>query len=76
MFRDLTAFMTLLELLQMTQLPMGATNSVAQFVRIVTKILQDYIPEVACQFVDNVGIKTPKTIYNNMEIAPGFKGMC
>jgi hypothetical protein len=37
--RDLTAFMTPLGLLRHTTLPQGATNSVAQFVRIVTKIL-------------------------------------
>ena len=73
MFRDLTAFMMLLGLLRMTRLPMGATNLVAQFVRIVTKILQDHIPEVARQFVDNVGVKGPKTTYNNAEVAPGVR---
>ena len=73
MFRDLTAFMTPLGLLQMTRLPMGAINSVAQFVRIVTKILQDHIPEVARQFVDDVGVKGPKTTYNNAEVAPGIR---
>ena len=39
--RDLTGFQTPLGLLRMTTLPQGATNSVEQFVRIVTKILKD-----------------------------------
>ena len=43
--RDLTAFQTSLGLLRQTTLPMGATNSVAQFVWIVTKILEDLIPK-------------------------------
>ena len=43
--RDLTGFQTPIGLLRMTTLPQGATNSVAQFVRIVTKILEDLIPE-------------------------------
>ena len=73
MFRDLTAFMTPLRVLQMIQLPIGATNSVAQFVKIVTKILQDHIPEVARQFVDDVGVKGPKTTYNNAEVAPNIQ---
>ena len=42
--RDLTAFMTPLGLLRQTTLPQGATNSVAQFVRVVTKILENHIP--------------------------------
>ena len=40
---DLTAFMTLLGLMRMTTLPQGATNSVAQFVRIVPKILAPHL---------------------------------
>lgn len=37
--RDLTGFMTSLSLMKMTTLPQGATNSVAQFVRIARKVL-------------------------------------
>lgn len=37
--RDLLGFMTPFGLMQMTTLAQGATNSVAQFVRIVLKIL-------------------------------------
>jgi hypothetical protein len=36
---DLTAFIILLGLLRHMTLPQGATNSVAQFIRIMTKIL-------------------------------------
>ncbi len=42
-YRDLTAFMTPLGLIRMTTLPQGATNSVAQFVRIVRKILAPHL---------------------------------
>jgi hypothetical protein len=43
--RDLTAFQIPLGLLRQTTLLQGATNLVGQFVRIVTKILEDLIPE-------------------------------
>ena len=45
--QDFTAFMMFLRRLHMTQLFMEATNLVAQFVWIVIKIFQDYIPDVA-----------------------------
>ena len=51
---------------------MGATNSVAQFVRIVTKILQDHISDVTQQFIDDVRVKSPKTTYNNEKFASGI----
>ncbi len=41
--RDLTAFMTPLGFMRMTTLPQGATNSVAQFVTIVLKILASHL---------------------------------
>lgn len=37
--QDFTAFITLFRLLHMTQLPIGAINLVAQFFKIITKIL-------------------------------------
>ena len=64
--------MTPLGLLRMTRLPIKAINSVAQFVRIVTKILQDHIPDVMRQFVDDVDVKGHKTKYNNKEVALGI----
>ena len=41
--RDLTMFMTPLGLLRITTLPQGSTNSIAQFVQIITKIVEDLI---------------------------------
>jgi hypothetical protein len=54
--------MTPLGLLRQTTLPQGATNSVAQFVRIVVKILADLIPTVCQPFVDDLGVKGPSDI--------------
>lgn len=71
--RDLTAFMTPLGLMRMTTLPQGATNSVAQFVRIVLKILAPHLRERAKPFIDEVGVKGLKTKYNNEEVAPGIR---
>ena len=48
---------------------MEVTNLVAQFFQIVTKIFQNYILNIAQQFIDNVGVKDSKTIYNNKKIA-------
>ena len=70
--RDLTAFMTPLGLLRQTTLPQGATNSVAQFVQIVTKILEDLIPQTCWPFVDDVGVKGPYTTYDNEEVVLGI----
>lgn len=60
--------MTPLGVLRMTRLPQRATNPVAQLVRIVTKTLQDYILDMARHFVDDVGVKGLKTIFNNEKI--------
>lgn len=68
--QDLTAFMTSLGLMQMTTLAQGATNLVAQFVRIILKILVPYLRK---PFLDNVGVKEPKTTYNNVELASGIR---
>lgn len=70
--RNLTAFMTTLGLLRMTTLPQGATNSVAQFMRVVTKILEELIPLICRAFLDDIGVKGPRTRYNNKEVAPGI----
>jgi hypothetical protein len=69
--RDLTAFDTPLGLLRQTTLPQGATNSVSQFVRIMNLILMDHISHDARPFLDDVGIKGPKTRYNNEVIHDG-----
>jgi hypothetical protein len=43
-------------------------NSIIQFVRIVTKILEKYIPHVYLFFMNDIGVKGPKTTYNNEKI--------
>jgi hypothetical protein len=71
--RDLTAFMTPLGLLRQTTLPQGATNSVAQFVRIVVKILADLILTVCQPFLDDIGVKGPYSRYQDIEVIPGVR---
>lgn len=66
--RDLTAFQTPLGLLRMTTLPQGATNSVAQFVRIVTKILEDLIPNSVLSFLDDIRVKGLMSDYGGAEV--------
>lgn len=62
--------MTSLGLMQITILVQGATNLIAQFVRIVLKILVPYLHNWAKLFLDDVKIKGPKIIYNNKKLAP------
>ena len=57
----------------MTTLPQGATNSVAQFVQIVTKILEDLIPKDCLPFLDNISVKGPLFMYNDKEVIPGIR---
>src|SRR3979490_1623030 len=71
--RDLIGFQTPIGLLQMTTLPQGATNSVAQFVQIVTKILEDLIPKDCLPFLDDIGVKGPTSRYNDEEVLPGIR---
>ena len=71
--RDMTAFMTPLGLLRMTTVPQGATNSIAQFCRVVTKILQPLLNQTAMPFMDDVGVKGPYTDYGNEEALPGIR---
>jgi hypothetical protein len=71
--RDLTGFQTPIGLLRMTTLPQGATNSVAQFVRIVTKILEDLIPEDCLPFLDDIGVKGPLSTYGEREVLLGIR---
>jgi RNase H-like domain found in reverse transcriptase/Integrase zinc binding domain len=71
--RDLTAFMTPLGLLRMTTPPQGATNSVAQFVRVVMTILEDLFPKIAMPFIDDIGVKGPYTEYDGQLILPGIR---
>jgi hypothetical protein len=61
--RDMTAFYTPLGLLCLTALPMGYTNSPAEFQKCMMFILQEEIPEVANIFIDDLPIKGPRTQY-------------
>jgi len=61
--RDLTAFSTQLGLLRLTCMPMGYTNSPAEFQKCMVLILRDEIPNVANIFINDLPIKGPATIY-------------
>jgi hypothetical protein len=61
--RDLTAFMPPLGLLQITSLPTGFTNALAEFQKCMAIILQDEISDKANIFIDDLPIKGPKTQY-------------
>lgn len=68
--RDLTAFLTPLGLLRLTCMPMGYTNSPAEFQQTMVYILQPEIPEVANIFIDDLPIKGPATIYPDQDGNP------
>jgi hypothetical protein len=53
-------------------LPQGATNSVAQFVRVISLILEDINPKVVMPFLDDVSVKGPYTDYDGEEALPGI----
>ena len=61
--RDMTAFQTPLGPLRIVSLPMGFTNSPAEFQACMTFILQDEIPNVAGVFIDDIPIKGPESKY-------------
>jgi hypothetical protein len=71
--RNITVFIILLGLFRQTTILQKVTNSIIQFVRIVTKILKKYIPHVYLFFIDNINVKGPKTIYNNKKIISGIR---
>ena len=61
--RDMTAFMSPLGLLRLTSLPMGFTNSPAEFQACMAFILKDEMPHIADIFIDDLPIKGPATTY-------------
>jgi hypothetical protein len=69
----MTAFIISIRLFRQTTFFQGITNSITQFVRIVIKILQKHIPHIYLPFMDDIGVKGPRTIYNNEEAAPGIR---
>jgi len=71
--RDLTGIHTPIGLVRCVTLPQGATNSVAQFVRITNHILREQIPERARPFLDDIAVKGPKTDHGQTEVVPGMR---
>ena len=61
--RDMTAFQTPLGELRIVSLPMGYTNSPAEFQACMMFILQHEVPEKAGVFIDDIPIKGPPTRY-------------
>ena len=70
--RDITAIYTSLRLLYQTTLLQGASNSVAQFVRIISKILEPISPNTARVFLDDIRVKGPKTKYDRTKVSPSL----
>jgi transposase InsO family protein len=61
--RDMTAFQTPLGVLRIASLPMGYTNSPAEFQACMMFILKDEVPDKAGVFIDDIPIKGPPTRY-------------
>ena len=66
--RNYTAFQTTQGMHQPTQLVQGATNSVSAFVRASWKIPNAHLGSFADIFVDDVGVKGPKSRYGEEEV--------
>ena len=65
--RDMMAFQTPLGVLRITSLPMGFTNSPAEFQACMVFILEDEIPEVTGVFIDDIPVKGPVNRYLDKE---------
>ena len=72
--RDLTTFATPIGLLRMCTIPQGATNSVAQFQRIMTRVLGELIPDYARAFLDDITVRGPTTTYGGQDM-PDLPGV-
>jgi len=68
--RDLTTFQTPYGAKRLTTLPMGWSNSVPIFHEDVVHILQPEIPHVTDPYIDDVGVKGPKTTYPTADGSP------
>ena len=60
-------FMTSLRLLRQTKLSQDVINFVAQFIRVIIKILKNLL-EICRSFLNDIEVKKSKTIYDNAEI--------
>jgi hypothetical protein len=68
-------FAILIRLFRQCGLPIEATNSVAQFIQYIVRLLYNLISLICRPFLDNVAIKGPDIDYDNKEISylPGIK---
>ena len=71
--RDLTTFLTDAGLVKQTRLPQGWTNSVACFQRVIVKVHWKQMPNHVRPFLDDVGIRGPKSRYDDIEISPEIR---
>src|SRR5215212_4653890 len=65
--RDYMAFQTSQGMYRPTRLVQGATNSVSAFIRVSRKILAEHLGKIAEIFVDDIGVKGPKSRYGDEE---------
>jgi hypothetical protein len=70
--RDMTAFQTPVGLLRACTVVQGATNSVAAFQRVVTRVLKEHWPWTH-PFIDDITSGGPKTDYGGEEALPGIR---
>ena len=66
--RDLTTFGSPLGAHRLTSLPMGYCNAVQEFQRCIDHVLGEEQPANAGAFIDDVGIKGPRTTYDDETI--------
>ncbi len=67
------AFMTFIKFVRIIFFFMKTTNSMTEYVRMINRILNDFILKVARQFVDDLRMKGFKTWYNNEKVLPGIR---
>lgn len=68
--RDLTAFQTSLGPMRLTTVPQGGSNSVGAFQRAMNFIIADDYSDEATAYIDDVGVKGPKTKYEDENGVP------
>ena len=71
--RDFIGFLSSLDLLRSTSISQRIINGVAQFSRYINIILGPLAFQVANNFFNNIGVKAPKTTYNNEESLPRIR---
>ncbi|SGY12132.1 BQ5605_C011g06399 [Microbotryum silenes-dioicae] len=67
-YRDKTTFQTALGPMRLTRLPQGATNSVADFQRMMEHVMAGEIGDHVGVFIDDVGMKGPRSDYGGATI--------